>query len=114
MVMTRRVRSSAILLLLALLGGGIGLPLFDALVFHSSPGSRTPAERVLAQEGSARTHVQVCQLNHAVPAERSLAGRPTAVPALAVPETAARFAPQPAGIPAAPLSSQLSRAPPSA
>ncbi len=112
--MTSRVRASAILLLLALLGGGVGLPLFDAVVFHSNPGNRTPAERVLSQEGSARTHVQVCQLNHAVPAERSLAGRPTAVPTPAVPEAVSRFTPQPATIPATPTSSQLSRAPPSA
>ncbi len=112
--MTSRSRGSAILLLLALLGGGIGLPLFDALVFHANPGSRPAPERILSQDGSTRTHVQVCQLNHAVPSEQSLAGRPTAVPAPAVPEAAARLAPQPASIPAAPLSSQLSRAPPSA
>lgn len=112
--MTRRVRGSAILLLLALLGGGIGLPLFDALVFHSNPGSRPAAERTLIQEGSARTHVQVCQLNHAVPAERSLGCRPVVAATLAVAEPAALFSPQPAPIPAAPASRQFSRAPPSA
>lgn len=112
--MTARVRGSAVLLLLALLGGGIGLPLFDALVFHSNPGSRATAERILTEEGSARTHVQVCQLNHALPAERSLAARPAALPALTVPDAAPLPAPPPASAPAAPLSSQHSRAPPSA
>lgn len=112
--MTTRARGSAILLLLALLGGGIGLPLFDALVFHSNPGSRPTAERILTGNGSARAHVQICQLNHAVPAERSLACRPVIVTTLAVAEPAARVSPQPAPIPAEPASRQLSRAPPSA
>jgi len=111
--MTRRLRGSAILLLLALLGGGVGLPLFDALVFHANPGGRARAERTLSEEGSAPAHVQVCQLNHAVPAERSLGGRPVQPPATPRVDSTPRFAFLPATMPAPATPSQLSRAPPS-
>ncbi len=112
--MTRRARGSAILLLLALLGGGVGLPLFDALVFHSNPARRPAAERVVGTEGSAPTHVQVCQLNHALPAERSLGGQP--VSALSAHTGGAPIPPPfaPAQRPEPPATSNLSRAPPSA
>lgn len=111
--MTTRVRGSAILLLLALLGGGIGLPLFDALVFHSDLGARPSSERVLWDEGSARNHVQVCQLNHAVPTERSLGGQPLRAPFAPRVQSTLRFSSQSACLPAPSTSTQLSRAPPS-
>lgn len=66
----RRVGSLA--LLLALLGGGLGLPLFDAVVFHGRPGA-APAERTLAEQGSRLAHQQLCVLDHAVPLSPSLA-----------------------------------------
>jgi len=112
--MTRRARGSAILLLLALLGGGVGLPLFDALVFHSNPARRPAAERVVGTEGSAPTHVQICQLNHALPAERSLGGEPVSALSAHVGSTPIPPSFAPAPQPAPPATSNLSRAPPSA
>lgn len=109
-----RLRGSAILLLLALLGGGIGLPLFDALVFHSNPGGRARAERTLGEEGSAPAHIQVCQLNHAVPAERSLGGRAIQAPAAPGIESAPHLSFPPAEMPAPATPLPFSRAPPSA
>lgn len=111
--MTTRYRAPAILLLIALLGGGIGLPLFDALVFHSDLGAKPSSERALWDEGSARNHVQVCQLNHAVPTEQSLGGQAVRVPTDICEASAPRFSFQPASMPAPASSSQLSRAPPS-
>lgn len=111
--MTTRARGSALLLLLALLGGGIGLPLFDALVFHSALGGGPSAERVLWDEGSARNHTQVCQLNHAVPTERSLGGQPVRAPSAPFVQSTPRRTPQSASMPTQSTSTQLSRAPPS-
>ena len=111
--MTTRYRAPAILLLLALLGGGIGLPLFDALVFHSDLGAKPNSERVLWNEGSARNHVQVCQLNHAVPTEQSLGGQPVRAPSVASVRSAPSFSFRPVSVPAPCHASQFSRAPPS-
>lgn len=111
--MTTRYRAPAILLLLALLGGGIGLPLFDALVFHSDLGAKPSCERVLWDGDSARNHVQVCQLNHAVPTEQSLGGQAVRAPSVLWVASAPRFSFQPVSVPAPVSSSQLSRAPPS-
>ncbi|MFN8646364.1 MAG: hypothetical protein U0104_06380 [Gemmatimonadales bacterium] len=70
MLRLRRVGSLA--LLLALLGGGLGLPLFDAVVFHGRPGAAA-AERTLAEAGSRPTHQQLCILDHAATLSPSLA-----------------------------------------
>ncbi len=70
MLRLRRVGSLA--LLLALVGGGLGLPLFDAVVFHGRPGAAA-AELALANEGSRPTHQQLCILDHAAPLSASLA-----------------------------------------
>lgn len=97
--MATRYRTPAILLLIALLGGGIGLPLFDALVFHSDLSAKPSSERTLWDEGSARNHVQVCQLNHAVPTERSLGGRAVNVASGVCAASTPRFSFQPASMP---------------
>lgn len=55
------VRVRAFALMLALLGGGLGLPLFDSLVFHGQPGAPV-SERTLVDVGGKPTHAQVCPL----------------------------------------------------
>jgi hypothetical protein len=112
--MTRRARGSAILLLLALLGGGVGLPLFDALVFHSNPVRRPTAERILGTDGPGRTHIQVCQLSHALPTERSLGGQSVSAVIAAVGATPLPPSSDPEPRPEQPATSHPSRAPPSA
>ena len=57
------VRVRAFTLLLALLGGGLGLPLFDSLVFHGQPGAAV-SERTLVDLGGKPTHAQMCPLQH--------------------------------------------------
>lgn len=52
----------SLLLLLAFLVGGFGLPLADAIIFHSHPGASPVAERILTAGPQARSHVQVCSL----------------------------------------------------
>lgn len=60
-------RGFALLLLVTLLGGGLVLPLVDAMVFHAGRLS-VPAERTLAGQGGAPAHLQVCAVTHAVKA----------------------------------------------
>lgn len=74
----QRLRVQACLLLLALVGGGVGLPIVDALVFHG----RTPAvhgERNLGDDGSpSKNHTQLCIIAKAVQAKMVLpAAKPT-------------------------------------
>ncbi len=57
------VRIPALALLLTLLGGGLGLPLFDAIVFHGAP--LAVAERTMAPEGAPAPHTALCILDHA-------------------------------------------------
>ncbi len=68
-----RSRTPIAVLLLAFLLGGYGLPLFDAIVFHSQPGGQLVAERFLSDGDDARTHVQVCHLGDGAAPERALA-----------------------------------------
>lgn len=63
MTRSRAVRMRAFALIVALMGGGLGLPLFDSLVFHSQPGA-VAAERTLARPGGPLKHIQVCPLQH--------------------------------------------------
>lgn len=58
-------RWSALVLLLALVGGGLGLPVADALVYHSSPTQRTaPASHEVALGAVSTTqHLQGCVLS---------------------------------------------------
>lgn len=56
-------RLGSLALLLALMGGGLGLPLFDAVVFHSRP--LNAAANTIAPEGALAGHTQVCVLEHA-------------------------------------------------
>ncbi len=45
------------------MGAGLGLPLFDAVVFHARP--LTPTESTAAPEGAQGPHTQLCILDHA-------------------------------------------------
>jgi hypothetical protein len=104
-------RIGSLTLLLALVGGGLGLPLFDAVVFHA-PGRKAPPERALGTEGALAGHASVCILGRVAPQSRGLPSLPPAstlstTDQLPVP-------PAPATLPAAEshLSLQQSRAPP--
>lgn len=71
----RRSRAAVLFLLLTFVGSGFGLPLADALIYHSQPGSQRTAERHLTDGADARTHVHVCHLGDGAAPERSLASR---------------------------------------
>lgn len=62
--MLARLRGlGALTLFLALVVGGLGLPLFDALVFHGQP---VPiAEDALTTQGAPQGHTQLCILDQA-------------------------------------------------
>lgn len=62
-MLTHLRRIGSLALLLALVGGGLGLPLFDAVVFHSKP--LNAAGNTIAPEGGPAGHTQVCVLDHA-------------------------------------------------
>jgi hypothetical protein len=59
---SRGHRFQSLLLLLALVGAGFGLPLFDAVVFHGRP--LAAAENAVAPEGAPAQHTQLCILDH--------------------------------------------------
>lgn len=69
----RRSRAAVLFLLLTFVGSGFGLPLADALIYHSQPGSQRTAERHLTDGADARTHVHVCHLGDGAAPERALA-----------------------------------------
>jgi hypothetical protein len=75
-------RMSSLLLTLVLVGGGIGLPLADALIFHSKPGSSTPAEASIGVVGGFQGHPQLCLQFKATGQSRSVPGHGAAVPAM--------------------------------
>jgi hypothetical protein len=73
--MTSR-RWSALLLLFALIGGGIGLPVADALVYHSSPVQRSAPvtdDQTLSAPAST-LHLQGCVLTLSGMSGSGLAG----------------------------------------
>lgn len=109
--MLRRLRRfGSLALLFALVGGGLGLPLFDAVVFHSRPLAATGSS--MAPEGAPTGHSQVCVLEHAGVIRLALAaGGHVAAPAIPRPiAVASTPAPLGAGFDATRL--PPSRAPP--
>lgn len=90
---SRRHRLQALLLFLALAGVGLGLPLFDAIVFHGTP--LASAERGVAPEGAPAPHTQLCVLDHAglletgirSPGHEALATLPEAMPLATAPDS---------------------------
>jgi hypothetical protein len=102
------------ILLLALLGGGLGLPLFDVVAYHSRPAACRPLGPTLAEQGGVRAHPQVCVLPNATAASGAL---PVFTPALLPPAARAAEACAPlVGLPILQLCHSLcfSRAPPTA
>ncbi len=71
----------ALALLLALLGGGLGLPLFDALVFHAQPVPT--ADSTLNADGAPQAHTQLCILDQAGLLTPSIGSMGHATPRLA-------------------------------
>ncbi len=87
MLLSRLRRLGSLTLLVTLVGGGLGLPMFDAVVFHGRP---LPAPRTTIDgDGGSRTHTQLCVLDEAglrTPSIRSAGHAPLhAVPASAAP-----------------------------
>jgi hypothetical protein len=62
---TRASRAQTWLLLIALIGGGLGLPLLDALLFHSRPAPALCQGDWLSRTGPAGAHNRACALDHA-------------------------------------------------
>jgi len=56
-------RLQALLLLLTILGGSFGLPLYDAVVYHSKPTQTQPQADSAARQSEATTHSQACALD---------------------------------------------------
>lgn len=74
-------RLSSLVLLVALVGGGLGLPLFDAVVFHRQP--LPTGTTAVMPEGAPLPHTQLCILDQpglATPSIASVAPRLTVVP----------------------------------
>jgi hypothetical protein len=61
-----------LLLALAFVGGNFGLPVADALVFHSVPGSPAPQKPSLGGPGGETGHQQLCLQLKATGQARSL------------------------------------------
>jgi hypothetical protein len=104
-------RLCSLALLLALVGGGVGLPLFDALVFHT-PGRAAPPERTLAAPGSAAGHTQVCVLGRLAPHSRGLPALPVGLAIHTVEQVAEPFQPSALPVSKSGPTLQQSRAPP--
>jgi hypothetical protein len=59
------VRLQALLLLLTLVGGSLGLPVFDAVVYHSALAHTQPQTNSIAGESTTTTHGVTCALDFA-------------------------------------------------
>ena len=105
-------RLGSLALLLALVGGGLGLPLFDAVVFHSRP--LNAAGNRIAPEGAATGHTQLCILDqaglatpsigsagHEAPAVLTHAAPPAVAPAESSPRHNPHLLPRPRAPPVA-------------
>lgn len=100
---TRRL--GALLLLVALVGGGLGLPLFDALVYHSQP--LPPSANAVMPQGAPLPHTQLCILDQPGLATPSVASRAPVLPAVLPMDVA--VLPAPVTAPAAHLPGLLPR-----
>jgi hypothetical protein len=110
MLRSRGLRLQALLLLLALLGGGFGLPLFDAVVFHARP--LASAESSVAPEGAPAAHTQLCILDHAGLLEGGMRSSGHETLAVLPAVGTVPVAPDSANLPADPALLPPSRAPP--
>ena len=62
-MLTRIRRLGSLALLLALVGAGVGLPLFDAVVFHGRP--LPAARKTISADGAPQSHTRLCILDQA-------------------------------------------------
>jgi hypothetical protein len=60
---TIALRLQALLLLLTLVGGGFGLPLYDAVVYHSALEHAQPRSNSVASESATSTHGVTCAMD---------------------------------------------------
>ena len=112
MLPSRRHRFPALLLALVLVGGGVVLPVADALIFHALPGSLAARETSISRTGSQQGHQQICLQLKATGQTRAVPGQETSV-SLLLPGQPGREVATPAAPATSPApSGQFSRAPP--
>ena len=109
-----RARAPLVVLLVAFLVAGYGLPLADTLLFHREPGSPRVPERLLSDGNDVRTHVLVCHLGDGAALGRGLATAPQVVPAAAPPVLRVASVLDTRFVAASDLALPLSRGPPAA
>ena len=103
----------ALVLLVALMGGGFAVPLYDAVAFHSRPGPTRIETDVVAAPGADTGHAPACAISHARATARFSPGVPASLadPFSATIRARVRFTPL--LLQRLTLYEQLSRAPPS-
>jgi len=109
---SRRHRFPALLLALVLVGGGIVLPVADALIFHSLPGSLATRESSIARTGSQQGPQQICLQLKATGHTRAVPGQETSAPHIQPGQSGRMIAIWPAPAPSPAPSRHFSRAPP--
>ena len=62
-MLSRLRRLGSLTLLVALMGAGLGLPLFDAVVFHGRP--LPAARKTISSDGAPQSHTRLCILDQA-------------------------------------------------
>ena len=113
MPMSRRRSLVGLLLTFLFVGGNFGLPVADAVLFHSTPGAAAPPKASLGNPGGEAGHQQICLQLKATGQVRSIPGSGTPTAPLP-PEAVSRPVPPPPLLTTSPdPSRQFSRAPPS-
>lgn len=112
MLPSRRHRFHALLLALVLVGGGIVLPVADALIFHAQPGASAGRESSIASTASNQGHQQLCLQLKATGQTRSVPGQGTSISHLPASQPGRLIAISPAPATSPAPSKRFSRAPP--
>jgi hypothetical protein len=99
MLPSRRHRLPALLLALVLVGGGIVLPVADALIFHALPGSPTTRETSIAGTGGQQGHQQICLQLKATGQTRAIPGPHTTLSLVPPAEPGPRDSPDTGNLP---------------
>lgn len=106
-------RLSAFFLLLTLVGGGLGLPVADAAIYHATPTERAPlTDRASAGAPTTTPHFQGCVLTLSGLTGASLAGTAPVVEVATASLVTASFATLPTVLTQTDLALGQSRAPP--
>ncbi len=108
---TARRRLTAVLLVL-LMGGGLGIPLSDALLNHRLPAQVRPGDTPLTEPGRPGGHTQSCLLQQATLAPRWAPLAPVVLPVHLAPVGAVALPPAPVFLDQTGQTSTYSRAPP--